>query len=715
VPRSIRTRLQATFVLLALTAIATTGWIVSSGASAALREATYDRLTAIRENKRHALERYFLDMGRHVVALSTNESTSQALREFQDAWAATADHGVGERELAALQAFYRNGLGQRIGPRLAPADLLGTWFPQDPRTRALQYQAIAANPHPAGAKDLQVEFPATSRYGDVHARRHPGFQRYRRGFGFYDIFLVSAPEGRVLYTVMKEVDLGMSLTAPPYAATALGRVYRRLMAREETGQSETAVFEDFAPYLPSALAPAAFVAAPVRFAGATIGMLAMQLSIEEVDQVMTGGQQWPQEGLGASGQAYALGPDGTLRSDLRRQIENPEAFYGSLARAGVAPANIDRIRHDGTSILNLSMDRRIVQTVRPGAEGAELGVSLDGTQVLRSHATLAVPDLQWTLVAEIDADEALAPVRALQARILTIGLVVAALFFVAAGWLGASLTRPLMALERAVARVGAGLRGATVNVRANDEIGRLAAAFNHMSADLERTTVSKSELEALAGRLISAQEDERRRVGRELHDDLVQRLAAAAIEVGRLERAPSATDAQAGLGALKKTVATLGEDVHRLSRRIHPAVLEELGLAAAVEAECRAFVERGGPPVDVRIEGDIDAATKAARLGVYRIAQESLRNILQHAGASEVSLVIRRESDTLSVEVADDGRGFNRNDGRGRGGLGLASMEERARLLGGRFEASSAAGQGTRIRVSVPVTAGDDEASNPAR
>jgi signal transduction histidine kinase len=292
---------------------------------------------------------------------------------------------------------------------------------------------------------------------------------------------------------------------------------------------------------------------------------------------------------------------------------------------------------------------------------------------------------------------------------------VAALFFVAAGWLGASLTRPLMALERAVARVGAGLRGATVNVRANDEIGRLAAAFNHMSADLERTTVSKSELEALAGRLISAQEDERRRVGRELHDDLVQRLAAAAIEVGRLERAPSATDAQAGLGALKRTVATLGEDVHRLSRRIHPAVLEELGLAAAVEAECRAFVERGGPPVDVRIEGDIDAATKAARLGVYRIAQESLRNILQHAGASEVSLVIRRESDTLSVEVADDGRGFNRNDGRGRGGLGLASMEERARLLGGRFEASSAAGQGTRIRVSVPVTAGDDEASNSAR
>jgi signal transduction histidine kinase len=715
VPRSIRTRLQATFVLLALTAIATTGWIVSSGASAALREATYDRLTAIRENKRHALERYFLDMGRHVVALSANEATSQALREFQDAWAAMDDQGLGARELVALQAYYRDVLGPRIDQRLAPEDLLSTWFPQDPRARALQYQAIAANPHPAGAKDLLVEFPSASRYGEVHARRHPGFQRYRRGFGFYDIFLVSAPEGRVLYTVMKEADIGMSLTAPPYDATALGRVYRRLMAREATDQSETAVFEDFAPYLPSALAPAAFVAAPVRFAGATIGMLAMQLSIEEVDQVMTGGQQWRQEGLGTTGQAYALGPDGTVRSDLRRQIENPEAFYRSLARAGVAASTIDRIRNDGTSILNLSMDRRIVQTVRPGTEGAELGVSVEGTPVLRSQATLAVPDLQWTLVAEIDADEAMAPVRALQARILTIALVVAALFFVAAGWLGASLTRPLMALERAVARVGAGVRGATVDVRSNDEIGRLAEAFNHMSADLERTTVSKSELEALAGRLISAQEDERRRVGRELHDDLVQRLAAAAIEVGRLERAPDAADAQAGLTSLKETVATLSQDVHRLSRRIHPAVLDELGLAAAIEAECRAFVERGGPPVDLRIEGEINSASKAARLGVYRIAQEALRNIWQHAGASEVTLAVRRASDALDIEIADDGLGFDRAEGRGRGGLGLASMEERARLLGGRFEVTSAPGEGTRIRVSVPVTAGDEEAARPAR
>jgi signal transduction histidine kinase len=487
------------------------------------------------------------------------------------------------------------------------------------------------------------------------------------------------------------------------------------MERVAAGDSDVALFQDFTPYLPSGLAPAAFVAAPVRFAGATIGVLAMQLSIAEVDQVMTAGQQWRQEGLGTSGEAYAVGPDGTLRSDLRRLIEAPDAFYGALVRANVPAETIQRIRQDGTSVLNLSMDRPVLRTVRAGDEGTELSVGIDGTPVLRSHGRLETPDLDWSIVAEIGADEALAPVRALQARVLTIGLVVGALFFAVAGWLGASVTRPVLALERAVARVGAGARGATVSVRSNDEIGRLADAFNRMSADLERTTVSKAELEALAGRLISAQEEERRRVGRELHDDLVQRLAAAAIEVGRLERAPSPEAAHAGLAALKRTMARLSSDVHLLSRRIHPAVLDELGLAAAIEAECRAFMERGGPPVDLRLQGDLDDASKSARLGVYRIAQEGLRNVWQHAAATEVTIEIRRTGHSLDITIADNGRGFDRGASGGRGGLGLASMEERARLLGGRFTVTSAPGRGTSIIVSLPATATDEETPASAR
>jgi len=291
-----------------------------------------------------------------------------------------------------------------------------------------------------------------------------------------------------------------------------------------------------------------------------------------------------------------------------------------------------------------------------------------------------------------------------------------------AGWLGASVVRPMLELADTVARIGAGARGATVPVRSADEVGQLALAFNRMSADLERTTVSKVELEQLAGRLLTAQEDERRRVARELHDDLVQRIAATAIEVGRLERLaaadpadPSATPAggsgwtaeqRAGLDALKTTLARLSEDVHRLSRRIHPAMLDELGLTAAIESECRAFMERGGPPVDVRIASDrgtIDDVSKGTALALYRIVQEALRNAWQHAGASEVDIAITQLGPSVSLRITDNGAGFDRSAPDWKGGLGLASMEERARLLSGTMQVASAPGQGTQIAVTLPV------------
>jgi signal transduction histidine kinase len=252
-------------------------------------------------------------------------------------------------------------------------------------------------------------------------------------------------------------------------------------------------------------------------------------------------------------------------------------------------------------------------------------------------------------------------------------------------------------------------------VRSRDEVGALATAFNRMSEALEQTTVSKTELEALARRLLTAQEDERRRVGRELHDDLVQRIAATAIEVGRIERqATSPDEVRSGLESLKQTLATLSEDVHGLSRRIHPAKLDDYGIVAAIEAECRAFMERGGPPVDLRVSGDVDAMSKDVRLAVYRIVQETLRNIQQHADAGEVTLTLTCDDGRVHLSIADDGRGFDQSRPAWRVGLGLASMEERARLLGGELAVVSKPGAGTRIDVTMPQGARDAETESAA-
>lgn len=699
---SIRTRFQAAAVFLTLAAVGISGWIGSNSAAAALREATADRLRAVRETKQHALERYFEDMRRHVTALSTSEATIQALQGFQAAWTRLPDAPPDSPAHASLARFYRDTLAPRVADTVDPDAFVHTWFPHDPKTRLLQYRFLSGNPHPIGAKDLLLDVPDEPAYSAMHAQHHPTFHRYQSGFGFYDIFLISRTDGRILYSVMKEMDLGMPLDDEPYRSTQLGRVYRRAMDLDPAGQDTAAVLEDFAPYVASAFAPAAFIAAPIRIAGSTAGVLAMQLSIREVDRVMTGGQNWRGEGLGDTGQAYVIGADGMPRSDLREQIEQPEAFLADLQARGVAASTIARIRRDQTTVLNLPMDLPAVPSdAEPGR--IESGISRRGDAVLRSRAPLRVPDVQWTVVAEIDAAEALAPVRALQTRLVTAGVVLGAILFLVAGWMGASVTRPVLELARTVTRLGSGDRGATVPVRSNDEVGQLATAFNRMSHVLSETTVSKSELEVLAGRLITAQEDERRRVARELHDDLVQRVAATAIEVGRLEQSPSGAEQQAGLRALKRTLRDLSQDVHSLSRRIHPATLDERGLHASLEAECRAFTERGGPAVDLRIRGTIDELPRDATLAIYRIAQESLRNAWQHANASEVSIDVERTDDAATLIVVDDGRGFDRSGPNWKAGLGLASMEERVRLLGGTLTVQSSPGLGTRVEVGIPL------------
>ena len=642
--RSYRSQLIAAFLTLGVATIGVTGWEASASASSALRAATEERLAAIRRTRARQIERYFENLGNHVLALSSDESTISALEEFRLAWPHLS--APEPQASARLRSYY--------GP-----DLAATAFPDDPRTIALQYHFLAANPHPVGAKDLLLEAPAAGPYDRVHRRFHPTLHRYRTAFGFHDIFLID-PDGRVLYTVAKEIDFGISLRADAaYRTTALRRAFERALDLREP---ERTVLEDYERYAASAHAPAAFVAAPVWRAGVNVGVLAIQVSIDEVDRVMTGDRLWREEGLGATGQAYLLGRDGLLRSDLRPMIEQ----RGPSGR---------------TAILEPRMPR-------PGAP------------LLRTESPVHVPGVDWLVVAEIEENEALAPVRLLRRRILLYALATTAILALVAYTLGGGVTRRLRALAENVQRIAGRDFHARVPVRGRDELAQLALDFNRMAEDLERTTVSKEELQMLAGKLITAQEDERRRIARELHDDLSQRLAALAIEAGNASRQWPGEIAWA---RIKEQMASLSVDVHGLSRRLHPATLDDLGLLAALESEARHSFEQGGPPVEFTSDGTFEEIPADVQLALYRISQEALRNVRKHAQAEEVTMSLVHDTKEIRLEIHDDGRGFVRHGPGWRPGVGLASMEERVRLLGGSFALSSRPGQGTLLSARFPI------------
>ena len=265
-----------------------------------------------------------------------------------------------------------------------------------------------------------------------------------------------------------------------------------------------------------------------------------------------------------------------------------------------------------------------------------------------------------------------------------------------------TVTKPVQALAAGLERLGQRDFSARLPIGSHDELGALAADFNRIAAELERTTVSKGELEHLAGQLLTAQEDERRRIARELHDSVTQQLAGLAIEAGQLARLPEQewTRRQEGLARIKEQAGRLSGEVHRLSRHLHPALLEDLGLIAALEQECRAFFERGGPPVEFEAVGEFVTLRKEAQLVLYRIAQEALRNVEKYGAAENVTLRLERGAEgSVVLTVRDDGRGFDPAAPEWRRGLGLTSMEERVRPLGGRVSVVSRPGAGTEVTV----------------
>jgi len=216
---------------------------------------------------------------------------------------------------------------------------------------------------------------------------------------------------------------------------------------------------------------------------------------------------------------------------------------------------------------------------------------------------------------------------------------------------------------------------------------------------------SESSLRSLSGKLLTAQEEERRRIARELHDDVTQRLAVLSIEMGKLELQPTAVPAElkSKLGAIKNSLVKITEDIHAISRKLHPAILDDLGLVRAVQSECAAFTLREGIIVTFRHEAIPEQLPKEIALVLYRIIQESLRNIARHSQAESALILINCTDTILQLSIADAGVGFDPQQAQYRAGLGLVSMAERVKLARGSISVDSVPGEGTVINVQVPL------------
>jgi len=234
-----------------------------------------------------------------------------------------------------------------------------------------------------------------------------------------------------------------------------------------------------------------------------------------------------------------------------------------------------------------------------------------------------------------------------------------------------------------------------------DDAGRAIRTFGVLRDITERKRV-EDELRDLSRRLIDAHEEERALLARELHDDLTQRVAVLAIDVGRVELAvPDGEQAQV-MQSVREGLVRLSEDIHSLAYQLHPSVLDELGLVEALRAECERRGRRGRLELSLKLDPLPAVVGKETALCLFRVAQEALNNVGRHAGAGAASVTLRQVDGGFFLAVRDDGVGFDpASPGRSRS-LGLASMRERVRLVNGTLDIESAPGRGTAVVAWVP-------------
>ncbi|MDX2097758.1 MAG: adenylate/guanylate cyclase domain-containing protein [Leptolyngbyaceae cyanobacterium bins.59] len=449
-----------------------------------LTNRAFNQLTSVRASKAYQIDFYIRTLRNHVQTLSEMPSIVTAIQEFTAAYRQLETASVPPEFQRKITTYYQNEFIPRLGKTEEGSLVLGSFLLETTSANYLQYHYIAANPNPVGKKDVLSQATDRSTYSALHARYHPIFRNIIKKFGYYDMFLID-PEGTIVYTVYKETDFASNLTTGPYNESNLAQLLATVRRSKEKGYARII---DFAAYTPSYGAPAAFIAAPIFEESKFLGVLAVQLPVDEINNVMTGNQKWEADGLGKSGETYLVGSDYLMRSVSRFLVETPNEYLQLLQSLGVNSSTINRIRQYKTSILEQKVDTVAVQQALAGKQGTRIIRDYRDIPVLSSYAPLKIEGLDWVILSEIDLAEAYEPIYSFKQQILISATLLMLLVTLLAMGLAYFFVRPINLLIANARKVEAGQLDAMAMLDAEDEFGELARSFNAMVHSLRAQT-----------------------------------------------------------------------------------------------------------------------------------------------------------------------------------------------------------------------------------
>lgn len=476
-----------------------TNFIATNESNNALRELTQERLVSLRNVKKNQIEDYFSSIENQLINLADSAMIAEALDAFSiSAQSYARDTGKFDKTnlRQSVKQYYDSQFIQRYEllndakPTISTDALLNVL---DLNALALQQQYIVDNPAKLGHKDEMVQANDGSAYDLSHAKYHPFLKDFLNRFGYYDIFLVDADTGMIVYSVFKELDYATSLKNGAYADTAIGRAFRE--ASNLTADQKVAI-ADYVPYLPSYESPASFMAAPINVNGIKTGVLIFQMPVDRINEIMTFQREWGKAGLGESGESYLIGPDNKLRSESRFLVEDKQGYLELLKNTNVIDEKSRHLIDLKNSALGvLPVNTEAANGALAGKEGFDILTDYRGVSVLSAYAPLNINGLNWGILAEIDESEAFEPANNLSKKLWRYGiyilLAVALISLLVAVKASSLISVPILQISHFISGVAKELDlTQRLQMKREDEIGDASKALNGM-LDTMQSTMNK--------------------------------------------------------------------------------------------------------------------------------------------------------------------------------------------------------------------------------
>jgi len=597
---------------------AVVGYIGYSSGRHSLQASVFDRMTEIRQSQTRQLQSMFSDLTDSLIVYSRGWTGSEAIDAFIGGFNQLGNAQIDPAQQQSIVNYYNDVFAKAEDAQTGHAVNVDALLPTSNAQRYLQayYTAPVADPNAAIKVDDAHDGSAWSA---ANARFNDYFREIVTRFGFEDALLID-PQGTIVYSAYKGVDLGSNILTGPYRGGLLTDAYTKAMRSNDVDYVGVTDFGDYQP----ADEPTAWMVSPVGSESRIDGVLALQFPISKINKLMTMDKRWEESGMGKTGETFIVGPDDLMRSDSRLFLEDPQRFVSDVVKAGTPPdVAQDAIRQKTTTLVQ-PVATEATRLAQQGQRGTLITRDYLGHQTLQAYGPVDIPGLHWTVIATIDTSEAFAPVAAFTRKLVLSTAVIIFVVCLAAMLLARLFVRPIRRLEAGAQRISSGDYDVNLPVLSRDEFGELTATFNDMSRNLaikdELLTEQRRENDRLLLSLMPEPVVQRYREGEQTIAQDHQNVTVIFADIVGLDELSAELDSEHVLEIVNKLVRQFDAAAENLGveqvRTLHNGYLASCGLSV--------------PRLD-NVRRTVDFAIEMQRI-IHRFNAETGRDLKLRAG-----------------------------------------------------------------------------------